>query len=405
MVYDGGALDVRVNGKIVTSGTTFGLSSGYKPAEVGRYDVSVHYAGDPNPRNSSSQSLAENQSYSVYACPPAAAFAAGFNVDPREITTDKSRIKIVNCSNDPNTKYELWITGSMSKLLGPVDRVQYTQYSDLFAGTYAFSLRKQGDAKFSMDFQPVELFGGKAYTLVINGTSATTDSYPFGVRMFNDIGSGDTYIDLVPASSSASMLYVNAVVAGGSPLSIAVDGTQPQINNLVYGSATPYLTFGSGAHVYTVAAGGTGIITNRAITLTELKKYSVFVTGTLVPQDVAPLELLDDATPDAVSAMVRFIHIAPDMPEINVVTKIGTTDYNIPGMQNMVFREVSRSPTSGSAFLKLPPSVYELEIRQPDSTTAIYRQTVEFKANEITTLWLGGKQQNSSLRLYVVKHN
>lgn len=106
MVYDGGALDVRVNNEVVTSNTTYGNSSGYQPAPVGRYDVSVHYAGDPNARNSSSQNLAEGQAYTVYACPPAAAFAAGFANDPRDITTDKSRVKIANCTNDAGTKWD-----------------------------------------------------------------------------------------------------------------------------------------------------------------------------------------------------------------------------------------------------------------------------------------------------------
>lgn len=93
------------------------------------------------------------------------------------------------------------------------------------------------------------------------------------------------------------------------------------------------------------------------------------------------------------------------MPEINVITKIGPADYPIPGMQNLTFREVSKSPSSGSAFVKIPPGTYELEFRQPDSTNALYKQTVEFKANEISTLWLGGTKQNATLRVYAIKHN
>ncbi|MCO6464984.1 MAG: DUF4397 domain-containing protein [Bradyrhizobiaceae bacterium] len=404
MVYDGGALDVRVNGKLVTSGTVFGSSSGYKAADVGRYDVSVHYAGDEKARNSSSQNLAENQTYSVYACPPAAAFAAGFAVDATTITSDKTRLKLVNCTNDQMTKYELWITGSTTRLLGPVDRIQYTGYSDLFAGTYTFSLRKQGDASFSLDFQPIDLLGGTAHSIVLHGTSITTDAYPFGARLFSDNGNGDSYIDLIPAVSSSSMLFVNAA-SGSSPIAVAIDGTQPQVTNLAYGSATPYLTFGAGTHKYTAAAGTTGLITDRSINVPASEKHSVFVTGTIVPQNIAPIELKDDAQPDASNTMVRFIHISPDMPEVNVITKVGTADYPIPGMQNMTFREVSKSSTTGSNFLKLPPGTYELEFRQPDSTVALYKQTVEFKPNEVMTIWLGGTKQNSTLKVYAIKHD
>ena len=403
MVYDGGGLDVRVKGDIVTTNTTYGFSSGYQPAPVGRYDVSVHYTGDPNARNSSSQNLVEGAVYTVYACPPAAAFAAGFAADARDITTDKVRVKLINCSNDPSVKYELWVTGAISKLLGPVDRVQNTSYADLFSGTYTFSLRKQGDATFSMNFQPVELLGGRAFSFVIYGTSNTGDAYPFGVKMFSDAGAGDSYVEMIPAANTSSISFVHAV-SGTSPVAVAIDVTQPQVTNLAYGSATPYLTFGSGTHLYTVGVGSTGLVENKSITLVAQKKYSVFVTGTLSPQNVAPLELEDETTADPASAMVRFIHIAPDMPELNVVTKVGGTDYFIPGMQNMTYRAVSKSATTGSAFLKLPPGTYEVEFRQPDSTNALYKQSIEFKANEISTMWLGGTKQNSTLRAYIIKH-
>lgn len=403
MVYDGGGLDVRVNGQVVTTNTPYGVSSGYKPAAVGRYDVSVHYTGEANARNSSSQNLSENGSYTVYACPPAAAFAAGFAADARETTSDKVRVKIANCSNDLNTKYELWVTGAISKLLGPVDKAQSTAYADLFAGTYSFSLRKQGDATFSLNFQPVNLIGGKAFTFVIYGTSNTGDAYPFGVKMFHDADAGDTYEEMVSASNTSSLSFVHAV-SGSSPIAVAVDATQPQVTNLVYGSATPYLTFGSGTHLYTVGAGSTSLVENKSLTLAAQKKYSVFVTGTLVPQNVAPLELEDETVPDAASATVRFIHIAPDMPELNVVTKLAGQDYLIPGMQNMTFREVSKSATTGNAFLKIPPGQYDIEFRQPDSTKALYKQTIDFKANEIMTMWLGGTKQNSTLRVYTIKH-
>lgn len=403
MVYDGGPLDVRVNGQVVTSNTAYGESSGYKVAPAGRFDVSVHYAGDANARNSSSQNLVNGGAYTVYACPPAAAFAAAFSADPRDITSDKVRVKLANCSNDPNVKYELWVTGAISKLLGPVDRVQSTAYSDLFAGTYSFSLRKQGDATFSMNFQPVELIGGRAFTFVIYGTSNTGDAFPFGVKMFTDVGDGSTFVEMIPAASTASLLFVNAV-NGSSPVAVAIDASQPQITNLPYGSATQYLTFGSGTHQYTVGAGTTSLIEKRSLTLQTPKKYSVFVTGTLVPQNIAPMELEDELVPDAVSSTVRFIHIASDLPELNVVTKVGGEDYFIPGMQNMTYRTVSKSAATGSAFLKIPPGQYQIEFRQPDSTNALYKQSIEFKANEVMTMWLGGSKQNNNLRVYTIKH-
>ncbi len=405
MVYDGGALDVRVNGKVVTSGTTWGNSSGYKPADVGRYDVSLHLAGDPTARNSSNQNLMEGGTYSVIAFPPAAALSAAFVTDSREILADKSRIKLVNASNDDMVEYELWITGAMSRLLGPVKRVNVSSNADLFAGTYSFTLKKKNDATFRMDFAPVVLAGANSYTLIVNGTSRPDDAYNLGVRMFNDAGNGDGYIDLVASDGSSNVAFVNAV-SGAGTMAVAIDGTQPQVTNLTYGNSTLYLTFGAGEHKYTAATGSTGLVVDRNITLAANKKYSVFVTGTLIPQNIAPLELEDVTVPVAGSSLVRFIHLAADVPEINVVTPIPPTDYFIPGMQRMQYREVSRSSTTGSAFMQIPAGVYTMQFRQPDSTASLYSQdNIGFAEGKIYTMWLGGSRTNGTLSVYVIKHD
>ncbi len=404
MVYDGGALDVRVNGKVVTSGTTFGMSSGYKPADAGRFDVSVHVSGDPTARNSSTQTLSENGYYTVYAFPPAAAFAAAFFSDAMQMDAGKCRIKLANCSNDATAEYELWITGSTTKLLGPIGRVKVTGHADLFAGTYTFSLRRKNDASFTFDFAPVTLASQGHYTFVIHGTSRDDDAYPFGVRMFIDGGNGDTYVDMTRAESLSDIAFVHSVT-GGSAMSVAVDATVPQVNNLQYGASTGYLTFPAGDRTYTAAIGAAAMVKDRKFTLATGKKYSVFLSGTFTPQSVGALELEDETNADVAGALVRFIHLSPDAPRLNVVTNI-PTEYPIPGMQGITYRQVSRSVSTGSAFLKLPAGTYTMNFKEPDSTAAMYSQdNVVFEVGKIYTMWLGGLKANNSLKVFVIRHN
>jgi len=404
MVYDGGALDVYVNGKLATSGTTFGQSSGYKQVSVGELDVAVHQAGESQPRNSSKQSLAEGGSYTVIAFPPSAAFAAAFVADGRQVGIGKSRIKLANCTNDQNVEYELWLTGAQTKLLGPVRRVTVSHNADLIDGTYSFSLKRKGDSTFEVNYAPIVLQSQTSYTFIVHGTSRTDDAYPFGVRVFNDGGNGDTFVDLTQSAATSNVEFINAVVGAGQ-IDVAINATSPQVKGLAFGSSTPYLSVAAGQGTYTAAMGNTALVSNRSINLVNGKKYSVFLIGAISPLSAGTLELTDEVTADPSTALVRFIHLSPEAPKLNVITTI-PTDYPVPGMQNMSYRQVSTSPTSGSNFLRLPAGTYSMKFREPDSTANYYSQeNVTFENGRIYTMWLGGNKTSGNLKVYVVNHN
>lgn len=406
-VYDGNGLDLRVNNVIVAENVTYNTSSGYRqvaPAVApNQATVSVHYTGDANARNSSKQTLGPGLAYTVYAFPPAAAFSAGFQNDPRETSPSNARIKFVNATSD-TFKFELWVTGAKSRLLGPLNRTQVAQYIDVPFGSYRFSIKKQGDTAFSREYEAVSLVAQGAYTIVMHGTLSDADAYPFSVRMYTDNGPGTAFVDWVKASSTGKVLFAHAV-QGGAAASIAVDVPSPQITGLAFGSATSYLTFGAGQHIFSAAAGSTTIVSNSTFNIETAKSYSMFLTGTMTPLATQPLYLEDVTSPNLSQAMVRFVNLAPDAPSIEIGVK-EIAGYVIPMAAPLGFRQVSLSETSGSNFLMIPPGTYTLQYIDATTKAVLLEQGNQtFTAGLIYTNWFGGSAAAKSLKAYNIKHN
>lgn len=407
-VYDGDALDLRVNGTVVASNVTYKTSSGYKavaPSTPGQADVSVHYAGDPNPRNSSKQTLGEGLAYTVYAFPPAAAFAAGFQNDPRETSADKSRIKLVNATFGPDSiKLELWITGAKTKLIGPLTRTQVAQYIDVLAGSYSFTLRQPNDTSWSMEFNPVTLNSQGAYTIVMHGTLREDDAYPFAVRMYTDNGTGDQAIDWTRATSTGKVIFANAIVGSG-PTDVAVDGSVSQITGLNFGAASNYRTFNSGDHTYSAGSGGTALLSNVPFNITARTNHTMFMIGTRNPIATESLFLEDITTPNLSQAMVRFVHLSPDAPAVKIGVK-ELAGYIIPMASNLSYKQVSQSASTSSPFLMLPPGTYTLQYINAQSDSVLKEvPNMIFAAGLIYTNWLGGSATANSLNAYNILHN
>ena len=409
-VYDEEGLDLYVAGEKVATNTLYGSSSGYKAVQPGlSVPVAVHRTGETEIAKSSEEEIADGMAHTVYAFPPTAAFAAAFKTDAIETTVDKCRIKLVNASysvNPPREDYELFITGKLGRVLGPVGRTQVTGYTDQFAGDFAFTLKLQQDPTFSLNFKPVELQGATAYTLVIYGTRDENDQYPFGVRMFTDNGTGTAYVDLEPAPSVGNILFANAL-RGNNWLDIAVDGQQPQVRKLLYGTGGIYLTLASGAHEFSAATSSTAVFVDEPFSIDENKSYTMFIMGTEVPLMPEKWLLEDRTEPSSESALVRFINLVPDGGDVDVITPLGPgNDYNVPGMQGIGYKEISSSPSNpNEKFLNLPPGNYTMRFYHPAQDSVLREKfNLQFDAGEIYTMWYGGTVADGTLNAHVVKH-
>ncbi len=403
MVYDGSGLDLQVDAAKVSENTTYGNTGRYITVTPGKRTISVLDVATGKTRVSSLETLAEGNDFSVYCYPPAAAFAVAFQTDPSYTTVDKCRVKLINACPDGG-KLELRITSAASPLVGPIQNTQATQYTDVAKGSFALSITSPDKPGWSIDFEPVLLKSAGANSFALIGTLSETDTYPFTVRMYNDVGTGDEYEDLKQAASTSQIAFVNSL-NGAARIDVAVDGSIPQVTGLQFGSSTPYLTFASGNHTYTVASNGTGVINNASINTVTRKSYTVIATGTVVPSNVAPLVLEDITIPNAASSLIRIINLVPDIDSISFFADIGA-EYPIPYASGMKFRSVAVSGTTGRDFLNFPSSTAPIYVKNAIDSTEIKRSpAINFEAGKIYTLFVSGTKSNANIEIYLIKHN
>jgi len=404
--YDVQPLDLRVNGALIASNITYGNSSGYKDVVAGQDTVSVHYAGNPLQRTSSIQPVGEQNDYTVYAFPPAAAFSASMHSDPRQIPPGKARIKLVNASDDLG-QLAMRVTGASGVLVGPIGHTGVTPYVEVVSGKFAFSLERPAFANWFMDLDTVTLASSGVYTMIVHGTLSDADAYPLSVRLYADNGPGTDFLDVQQAPSTGRILFAHGV-SNAPPMSIAIDGTTPTITSLVYGSASSYTTLSAGNHTATVSVNASPILSNIPFAIENRKAYTVLAIGTLVPADVAPLTLVDVTTPSFSSALIRFVHAAPSTANIDVratLTSGGNTP--LPEMQNIGYRQTSMSGITGLAFIPVSTTgTYTMRFMKAGTEEELFVQTdLTFLPGKIYTLWVGGSSTTSTLKAYVITHN
>ena len=157
---------------------------------------------------------------------------------------------------------------------------------------------------------------------------------------------------------NASVLIVHA--SPDAPgVDILVDDAQA-VTNLTFPKNTGYVDLPSGTRNVQVN------VTNSATTVIEAdlkldaeKSYSVFAVNSV--SSIEPLVLVDDlSTPASGKAHVRFVHLSPDAPAVDIAVASGGP---------VVFGDVSFKEYKG--FTPLDAGTYNLEVRLANSSTVV----------------------------------
>lgn len=402
MAFDAPSVDVRIDGALVASAVQPMVSSGYQAVAEGSRRIAVTNVGATAELLATTATFKSNTTYSVIAFPPAAAVSAVLVEEPRLITVGSSAVRLANATTDGGS-LEVRVAGTSTSLAGPVGQANVSATTETTAGSYMMGVYR--GSTLLAEFGPVSLAAQTSYTLVAHGTLATTDNVPFGLRVFADAGDGLAYVDAPIASLDARVMMVNALV-GTQRVDAVVDGSK--IATVPFAENTPYVSVQPGSRLFSFVSGGTPVISGQ-LTFASRASYTIFGTGTIVPADVAPIVLEDVTTPNAAQALVRFVHASPDAGKVDVVTPLGPSDYQIPAMQGVSFREVSKSSTTGLNYLQLPPSPegtpYLLKFRQSGTTTILTTlENVSLQAGKIYTLWIGGRVSNGTLTAKLISH-
>ena len=185
--------------------------------------------------------------------------------------------------------------------------------------------------------------------------------------------------------SSTSPTNANVLVVHASPDAPAVDiyvNGSKAATGLAYLSNTGYVAVASGAtNIKVDPTGTTSPVINANVTLAANANYSVFAIDSVA--DIQPLVLVDTLTIPS-GASVRFVHLSPNAPAVDVVDSASGTML----VNNVSFKGYT-------SFTALPAGTYTLNVQPHGSgITALSVPGVTVSAGHIYTIiargFLGG---------------
>ncbi len=183
-----------------------------------------------------------------------------------------------------------------------------------------------------------------------------------------------------PAAPGTPAARVNVVHASPNApaVDLLVDGAVKG-SGLAFPNNTGYLDVPAGARNVKVNVSGTSTTAiNADLTLSSAASYSVFAVDSV--SKIAPLVLTDDLTaPAAGKAHVRFVHLSPNAPAVDVGVTGGAVVFG-----NKTFKQFT-------AFTPLDAGTYDLEVRLAGTGTVVLPLPgITLQAGKIYTVFARG---------------
>lgn len=178
-----------------------------------------------------------------------------------------------------------------------------------------------------------------------------------------------------PSNSLTKVIHTSPDAPG---VDILVDNTIAG-TNLTYLQNTPYLTLPSGTRNIKVNVTGTSTtVIEGNLNFVKDKAYSIFAVNSVA--SIEPLVLEDNlATPAAGKVHVRFIHLSPDAPAVDITLADGTVVFG-----NISFKGFT-------AFTPLDAATYNLQVRLAGTSTVVLDLgNVTLPAGKILTVYARG---------------
>ena len=193
-------------------------------------------------------------------------------------------------------------------------------------------------------------------------------------------------VSLVTLSSceDEQITYANVLVAHASPdapgVDLLIDDVKVNTQPLTYPGNTGYLQAESGTRNIKVNVAGTSnSVINGNLVVEADENYSIFAVDEVA--EITALVLVDDLTPPAAGkAHVRFVHLSPDAPAVDIALTGGAVVF-----PNVAFKGFT-------AFTPLDAGVaYNLEVRVAGtSTVALVLPPVTLQPGKIYTVFAKG---------------
>jgi hypothetical protein len=184
--------------------------------------------------------------------------------------------------------------------------------------------------------------------------------------------------DIVTAVDSSKILVTHA--SPDAPgVDLLIDNVKKNSSALTFPANTGYLSVASGTRNIKVnVAGSTTTVINADLALTKNQNYSIFAVDSV--SKISAVVLTDDlSAPASGKAHVRFVHLSPNAPAVDVAVTGGGVVF-----ANKAFKEYT-------AFTPLDAGTYNLEVRLAGtSTVALPLPGIVLTAGKIYTVYAKG---------------
>ena len=172
------------------------------------------------------------------------------------------------------------------------------------------------------------------------------------------VGCSDDDDKKIMTSPDTSQIMVIHASPDAPGVDILVDNNKA-VTNLEFPVSTGYVPLNSGDYNIKVNVTNTSTTVIEAdLTLDPNKNYSVFAINSVA--SIGPLVLEDNlAAPAAGNAHVRFLHLSPDAPAVDIALAGGDVLFG-----NVAFTEYVD-------FTPLPAGTYDLEVRLAGTSTVV----------------------------------
>jgi len=402
LASDSPALDTRLEDKVTNASVTYGKSSGYAAVGAGGKSLTIHNAGATTPLITGSATFVEGKSYSVFVFGPSATITASFQNDDL-LTSANARVRFVHGVSDLSTSVDIHtVSATNPALISKLESRGISAYYALDPGSISFVITSNGSSSPLITYEPIAMNANTSYTVVLMGTINPGDGVGVVARMYTDADSGSAFVDLVERIDKGRIAGVHAV-SDAPAVDVSIDGTKV-ITGLAYPNSSTYQLADPGERTVSVSAGTTPVASTKVVVEVG-KAYSVFAIGT-VAGGLESLKLTDETIPNAAQALVRFINASPASAPLDLITNINTSTYEIPGMQNIPYKGISVSASTGKNYLLLPSGTYTMKVRLHGSGSILVEAPdLVFEKNKIYTLWVGGKMGSTPMTLNMITHN
>lgn len=354
--YDAPGVDITVDGVKAVSNLEYGESTGYAEVDAGVRNVKVTPTGATSPVVIEANLPVEaNKEYTVIAVNQLASIEPIVAVDMRTPNPSKAKIRFVHASPDAPAVDIKVGSGTAAPVFSDITFKEITNYIEVDAGTYQFVVTPAGSPSEVLVLSPVPVQNGIVYTVIALGTLSQVQ-YPFMVRVFIDNDPGNEYVDLNFATTNILVVHASPDAPG---VDLLIDDQKINTSPLNYPENTGYLSILAGTRNIKVnVAGSTTTVIDATLTLQAESSYSIFAIDEV--SSIEPLVLVDDLTaPAAGMSHVRFIHLSPDAPAVDITLPDGTIVFG-----NKSFRDYTD-------FTPLNAGTYDLQVRLAGTSTVV----------------------------------